>query len=224
MNLKDWPASERPREKLLIGGPEGLSDGELLAVLLGQGSQRHDALSLSRELLLRWNGLGPLLTASPVELGRCHGLGPTRVARLKAALELGRRYLEAPTEPRGALHAPDDAARFFKARLADLPHEVFSCLFLDTRHRLIRYEELFRGTVDGATVYPREVLKRVLHHNAAAVICGHNHPSGVAEPSEADRGITLKLGRALALVDVRLLDHLVVSRDGHVSLAERGWI
>ena len=114
--------------------------------------------------------------------------------------------------------------RFFRARLADLPHEVFSCLFLDTRHRLIRYEELFRGTVDGAAVYPREVLKRALHHNAAAVIFGHNHPSGVSEPSEADRGITLKLGRALALVDIRLLDHLVVTRDGHVSLAERGWI
>jgi DNA repair protein RadC len=123
-----------------------------------------------------------------------------------------------------ALRAPGDAARYFRARLADLPHEVFSCLYLDTRHRLIRYEELFRGTIDGATVHPREVVKRALHHNAAAMIVGHNHPSGVAEPSESDRGITLKLARALDLVEVRLLDHLVVSRDGHVSLAERGWI
>lgn len=224
MTLSDWPLSERPREKLLKNGAQGLSDGELLAVLLGNGTRHHDAVELSHQLLQRWGGLVRVLTASPIELGRCHGLGPARVARLKAALELGRRHMEAPTGRRGALSAPDDAARFFRARLADLPHEVFSCLFLDTRHRLIEYEELFRGTVDGATVYPREVLIRALHHNAAAVIFGHNHPSGVSEPSEADRGITLKLGRALALVDIRLLDHLVVTRDGHVSLAERGWI
>src|SRR5690606_7643296 len=155
---------------------------------------------------------------------RVRGLGPARIARLAAAVELGRRYLEAPALQRTALRAPSDAARVFRAQLADLPHEVFSCLFLDTRHRVICYEELFRGTVDGAAVYPREVLKRSLHHNASAVIVGHNHPSGVAEPSEADRSITVKLARALALVDVRLLDHVVVSRGGHVSLAERGWI
>ena len=224
MGLKHWPPSERPREKLLRNGAGALSDGELLAVLLGQGSSGDDALSLGHRMLRRWGGLPRLLTASATELGHCRGLGPAGVARLKAALELGRRYLEAPTEPRDALRAPDDAARFFRARLADLPHEVFGCLFLDTRHRVIRYEELFRGTVDGATVYPREVLKRALHHNAAAVIFGHNHPSGVAEPSEADRGITLKLGRALALVDIRLLDHLVVTRDTHISLAARGWL
>ena len=136
----------------------------------------------------------------------------------------GRRYLGAPLEPRSALAAPEDAARYFKARLLDLPHEVFCCLFLDTRHRLIRYEELFRGTIDGATVYPREVVKRALAHNASAVIVGHNHPSGVSEPSEADRSITLKLAKALALVEIRLLDHVVVSRGGHVSLAERGLV
>jgi DNA repair protein RadC len=146
------------------------------------------------------------------------------VARLLASLELGRRYLGAPVEPRCPLAAPADAARFLKAKLLDLPHEVFCCLFLDTRHRLIRYEELFRGTIDGATVYPREVVKRALAHNASAVIVGHNHPSGVSEPSEADRSITLKLAKALALVEIRLLDHLVVSRGGHVSLAERGLI
>ena len=129
-----------------------------------------------------------------------------------------------PLEPRCALAAPADAARFLKAKLLDLPHEVFCCLFLDTRHRLIRYEELFRGTIDGATVYPREVVKRALAHNASAVILGHNHPSGVSEPSEADRSITLKLAKALALVEIRLLDHVVVSRGGHVSLAERGLV
>jgi len=224
VSLASWPRSERPREKLLRSGAPCLSEGELLAVLLGNGSSSSDVLTLSHQLLHRCGGLGRVLAASSRELGRVHGMGPARVARLKAALELGRRYLEAPSALRGTLRAPDDAARFFRARLSDLPHEVFSCLFLDTRHRLIRYEELFRGTVDGTTVYPREVLRRVLHHNAAAVILGHNHPSGVAEPSEADRGITLKLGRVLALVDVRLLDHVVVSRDGHVSLAERGWI
>ena len=172
--LNDWPLSERPREKLLRNGAPGLSDGELLAVLLGSGTRHQDALALSHTLLRTWGGLARILTASPAELGRAQGLGPARVARLKAALERGRRYLEAPTGPRGALSAPEDAARFFRALLADLPHEVFGCLFLDTRNRLIEYEELFRGTVDGATVYPREVLKRALHHNATAVIFGHN--------------------------------------------------
>lgn len=219
-----WPRSERPRERLLSAGPRALSDGELLAVLLGTGTRAQPVAELARALLERWGSLTALLATPPAELSRAHGLGPARVARLVAALELGRRYLEAPIEPRSALAAPADAARFFKARLLDLPHEVFCCLFLDTRHRLIRYEELFRGTIDGATVYPREVVKRALQHNASAVILGHNHPSGVSEPSEADRSITLKLAKALALVEVRLLDHVVVSRGGHVSLAERGLV
>jgi len=222
--LNRWPRSERPREKLLEAGAKTLSDGELLAVLLGTGLPGTDALALARELLARLGGLDGVLRSSAAALAGVKGLGPARISRLIASIELGRRYLEAPTEARTALKAPDDAARVFRAQLADLPHEVFSCLFLDTRHRVICYEELFRGTVDGATVYPREVLKRSLHHNASAVIVGHNHPSGVAEPSEADRSITLKLAKALALVDVRLLDHVVVSRGGHVSLAERGWI
>ena len=224
MSLNDWPRSERPRERLLSTGPSALSDGELLAVLIGAGFPGCNAAELARGLLERRGGLAALLSSTPAELRHEHGLGPARIARLLAALELGRRYLEAPSDPRSSLTAPLDAARFFKARLTDLPHEVFCCLFLDTRHRLIRYEELFRGTIDGATVYPREVVKRALQHNASAVILGHNHPSGVSEPSEADRSITLKLAKALALVEIRLLDHLVVSRGGHVSLAERGWI
>jgi DNA repair protein RadC len=219
-----WPRSERPRERLLLAGPQALSDGELLAVLLGTGTRELPVVELARALLDRWGSLTALLGSPPAELAQARGLGPARVARLVAALELGRRYLEAPTEPRCALAAPADAARFLKARLLDLPHEVFCCLFLDTRHRLIRYEELFRGTIDGATIYPREVVKRALQHNASAVILGHNHPSGVSEPSEADRSITLKLAKALALVEVRLLDHVVVSRGGHVSLAERGLV
>ena len=224
VKIKDWPLAERPRYKLLRTGPASLSHGELLAVLLGAGPAGSNALTLAQQLLSQVGGLARIVTASTTDLGRVHGMGPARIAAIKAAVELGRRYLEAPGEARRSLQAPGDAARFFKAHLSDLPHEVFGCLFLDTRHRLISYEELFRGTVDGATVYPREVLKRSLHHNASAVIIGHNHPSGVAEPSEADRSITLRLARALALVDIRLLDHLVVSRDGHVSLAERGWI
>ena len=224
MNLGDWPLTERPQQKLLRHGSTSLSDGELLAVLLGAGPANGNALTLARNLLAQTGGLVPLVTASPSYLRDIDGMGPARIAIVQAAVELGRRYLEAPGDSRRSLRAPEDAARFFKARLSDLPHEVFGCLFLDTRHRLIRYEELFRGTVDGATVYPREVLKRSLHHNATAVIIGHNHPSGIPEPSEADRGITLRLARALALVDIRLLDHLVVSRGGHVSLAERGWI
>jgi DNA repair protein RadC len=201
-----------------------LSDGELLAVLLGAGTQAESVTELARRLLAHWGSLTALLGSAPAELERAKGLGPARVARLLAALEIGRRYLAAPAAPRCALTAPGDAARFLKARLLDLPHEVFCCLYLDTRHRLIRYEELFRGTIDGATVYPREVVKRALQHNASAIILGHNHPSGIAEPSEADRSITLKLAKALALVEIRLLDHVVVSRGGHVSLAERGLV
>ena len=219
-----WPPSERPRERLIEAGPQALSDGELLAIVLGTGTRGQSAAELARALLGTWGSLTALLGSAPAELARAKGLGPARVARLLAALEIGRRYLGAPLEPRSALAAQEDAARYLKARLLDLPHEVFCCLFLDARHRLIRYEELFRGTIDGATVYPREVVKRALAHNASAVILGHNHPSGVSEPSEADRSITLKLAKALALVEIRLLDHVVVSRGGHVSLAERGLV
>jgi DNA repair protein RadC len=222
--LRSWPRSERPRERLLDAGPQALSDGELLAVLLGTGTRGRDAAALARSMLEHSGGIAGLLGKSAAELERLDGLGPARAARLVAAVELGRRYLAAPQSPRSSFDAPVEAARFLKARLLDLPHEVFCCLYLDTRHRLIRCEDLFRGTIDGATVYPREVVKRALEHNASAVIVGHNHPSGVSEPSEADRSITLKLAKALALVEIRLLDHLVVSRGGHVSLAERGWL
>ena len=224
MALRDWPRSERPRERLLAVGPQSLSDGELLAILLGTGVRGASATDLARRLLEQLGGLVGVLGNGASELAQAPGVGPARAARLAAALELGRRYLAAPGDSRPALAAPLDAARYLSARLLDLPHEVFCCLFLDTRHRLIRYEELFRGTIDGATVYPREVVKRALQCNASAVILGHNHPSGVAEPSEADRNITVKLAKALALVEIRLLDHLVVSRGGHVSLAERGLI
>ena len=224
MRQTGWLPAERPRERLLEAGPQALSDSELVAILLGTGMRGESATEVARRLLGEWGSLTALLGSTAAELARAKGVGPARGARLVAALEIGRRYLGAPLEPRSALAAPADAARFLKAKLLDLPHEVFCCLFLDTRHRLIRYEELFRGTIDGATVYPREVVKRALVHNASAVILGHNHPSGVSEPSEADRSITLKLAKALALVEIRLLDHVVVSRGGHVSLAERGLV
>jgi len=224
MSQRRWRDGECPRARLLRAGPAGLSDGELLAVVLGGGPPARGGLGLAHAVLERWGGLAGALGASPTELANVGGLGPTRIARLQAAVEIGRRYLTEPLARGPSLTAPGEAARFFQARLSDRPHEVFSCLFLDTRHRIIRYEELFRGTIDGATVHPREVVKQALRLDAAALIVAHNHPSGVAEPSESDRSITLKLAQALALVEIRLLDHLVVSRGEHVSLAERGWI
>ena len=219
-----WTVSERPRERLLCAGPSSLSDAELLAVVLGSGLARCTALDLARRILERGTTLADALAGGPAELGDIRGLGPARIARLQAAVEIGRRCLAGPLVRGSALQAPADAAQLFKARIGDRPHEVFGCLFLDTRHRIIHYEELFRGTIDGATVHPREVVKQALRLNAAALIVGHNHPSGIAEPSESDRSITLKLAEALALVEIRLLDHLIVAREGHASLAERGWI
>ena len=212
---------EHPADRLDRAGAASLSDGELLAVLLGGGAAGQE---LARALLGRSGGLHGLLEQRRDTLEALPGLGRARLARLVAAVELGRRYLTEPLRRGLPLKAPVDAACLLRAELADLPHEVFGCLYLDTRHRIIGFERLFRGTIDGATVHPREVVKRALHYNAAALIVGHNHPSGVAEPSESDRGITRRLADALGLVEIRLLDHLVVSRSDHVSLAERGWI
>lgn len=213
---------ERARLHLKRFGPGQLTDAEVLAVLIGSGIRSRDALDLASELLRESGGLDRLAE----QAGTLHrrGLGDARAARVLAAIELGRRCLEGPVDRRRSFGRPADAARCFRARLAHLGHEVFSCLFLDTRHRLICYEALFRGTIDGAAVYPREIVKQALARNAAAVILGHNHPSGDCEPSEADRSITARVARALALIDVRLLDHIVVGREGHVSMAERGWI
>ncbi len=215
-------AHDEAAARLLRAGPEHLSDAELLALVIG--GARPGVLGLSRALLARSGGLDRLVGLSARQLLANEGIGTARAARLHAAVELGRRCIERPPGTRRALSSPADAARFFRARLSDLPHEAFSCLFLDTRHRVICFETLFRGTVDGANVYPREVVKRALYHNAAALVLGHNHPSGSSEPSHADRSITAQLDHALGLVDVRLLDHVVVSRGGHVSLAERGWL
>ena len=221
MSIKEWPSDERPREKLLARGAGALTAAELVAILLGSGIRGHSAVDMGRDLLARAGGLNALLKS---DLGDMPGLGPAKRARLVAALELARRCLGEELAARPALVSPRDSAAFLKAQLAHKPYEVFACLFLDNRHRVIAFEELFRGTIDGASVHPREVVRHCLAHNAAAVIFAHNHPSGVSEPSAADRAITLRLRDALALVDVRVLDHFVIGSGNPTSLASRGWI
>lgn len=224
MRIHDWPADERPREKLLKRGVGALSDAELLSIFLGSGLRGHDAVSTARGLLTTHGPLRRLLDLGAVELTRLPGLGPARACALAAALELGHRRLSAELERGIVLHDPPAAGRYFAQRLRGLPHEVFAALFLDNRHRALAFEELFRGTFDGTEVHPREVVRRALAHNAAAVIVGHNHPSGNPEPSAADRAVTERLKHALALVDLRLLDHFVIADGPPVSLAARGWL
>lgn len=220
MSIRDWPDTERPREKLRANGSKHLSDAELLALFIGSGQRGLSAVDVGRNLLSRAGGLKALLLA-PQEKS---GFGPVTWCRVQAALEIGRRYLDAELREAEALTDPDASARYLKSRLSGYPYEVFACLYLDNRHRVIAFEELFRGTIDGASVHPREVVRHCLAHNAAAVIFAHNHPSGVAEPSAADRAITLRLRDALALVDIRVLDHFVIGTGSPTSLARRGWI
>ncbi|MDE2087896.1 MAG: DNA repair protein RadC [Xanthomonadaceae bacterium] len=223
MSIRHWPEGERPREKLLARGVAALSDAELLAVLLGNGIPGKDAIALGRELLSSAGSLGALL-GRPDRPVRTAGLGPAKRARIAAALELARRSLAEQLNEQPALANPRDSGDFLRARLRHLPYEVFGCLYLDNRHRVLGFEELFRGTVDGASVHPREVVRACLAHNACAVILAHNHPSGVAEPSAADRAITRELRDALQLVGIRVLDHLVIGSGTPVSMAARGLI
>lgn len=224
MSIKDWPEDERPREKLLSRGPQALSDAELLAIFLRTGVAGKSAVDLARELLTEFGGLRALLTAERSRFCRAAGLGEAKYAQLQAVTEMARRHLGETLRRGEPLTDPAASRRYLIARLRDLAHEVFACLFLDNRHRVIAFEELFRGTLDGASVHPREVVKRALIHNAAAVILAHNHPSGVAEPSGADRLLTRRLAEALNLVEVRVLDHFVVGDGYGVSFAERGWL
>lgn len=224
MGIKDWPAAERPREKLLQRGAPALSDAELLAIFLRTGAPGKTAVDLARELLERFGGLRPLLAAERAAFCRAPGLGDAKYAQLQAVLEMGRRHLFERLARGEQLSSPEDTRRFLRARLGDYPFEVFAALFLDNRHRVIAFEELFRGTIDGASVHPREVVRHCLRHNAAAVIFAHNHPSGVSEPSRADESLTRRLKEALGLVDIRLLDHFVVGDGECTSLAERGQI
>ena len=222
MAIKDWPARERPRERLLEHGARSLSEAELLAIFLRTGVSGKSAVDLARDLLARFGSLRALLAADREVFCEAPGLGPAKFAQLQAVLEMGRRHLSEKFERGGPLLSPGHTARFLQSRLRDYPYEVFAVLFLDNRHRVLAFEELFRGTIDGASVHPREVVRRALRHNAAAVILSHNHPSGVAEPSQADQRITGRLRDALALVEVRVLDHLIIGDGDCCSLAERG--
>ncbi len=222
MAITDWPEDERPREKLLEHGAAALSNAELLAIFLRTGIQGKSAVDLARELLTTFDGLPGLMAADAQRLCAVKGLGRAKAAQLGAVLELSRRYLMTRVADQDCLTSPEATRDYLRLKLYGLPYEVFACLFLDNRHRVIRYEELFQGTIDGASVHPREVVRRVIATNAAAVIFAHNHPSGVAEPSQADLRITQRLKDALALIDVRVLDHLIIGDGQGTSLAERG--
>ncbi len=222
MAITDWPLAERPREKLLAQGAAALSDAELLAIFLRTGLPGRSAVDLARDLLNSFGSLRGLLQADLREFSGHAGLGPAKYAQLQAVLEMGRRHLFEDLKRGSALTSPGAVRQFLKSRLMALPHEVFACLFLDNQHRVIAFEELFRGTLDSASVYPREVIKRALAHNAAALILTHNHPSGVAEPSQSDLQLTRRLKESLGLLDIRVLDHLIVGDGDPVSFAERG--
>lgn len=224
MSIKHWPAQERPREKLLAQGAATLSDAELLAIFLRTGITGRSAVELARELLIEFNGLRPLLESGEKAFCAHKGLGPAKYVQLQAVLEMSRRHLAASLSRGDALCSPEDTRNYLSAQLRHYPYEVFACLFLDNRNRVIAFEELFRGTINGASVHPREVIRRALQHNAAALILAHNHPSGVAEPSQADRQLTERLKETLSQVDVRVLDHIVVGDGEQVSFAERGWL
>ena len=222
MAITDWPATERPREKLLTHGAEALSDAELLAIFLRTGVKGKSAVDLARELLQRFGGLRPLLNASRSEFCTALGLGDAKYAQLQAVLEMGKRHVWARLERGVALTAPEHSLDYLSLKLRDYPYEVFAALLLDNRHRVLGFHELFRGTISGASVHPREVVRCVFQENAAAVIFAHNHPSGGAEPSAADEQITRRLVDALNLVDVRVLDHIVIGDGEYCSFAERG--
>jgi len=221
MAISQWPIDERPREKLLIKGADALSDAELLAIFLRTGCKGFTAVDLARQLLDNFGGLKPMLQASQADFCLHKGLGSAKYAQLQAVLEMAKRHLFEQLTRGDALCSPTQTRHYLAAQLAGFPHEVFACLFLDNRNRVICFEKMFYGTIDGASVYPREVVSMALKRNAAAVIFAHNHPSGVAEPSQADEQITQRLKEALALVDIRVLDHFVVG-DEVVSFAERG--
>lgn len=224
MRIRDWPAAERPRERLLASGAAALSDAELLAIFLRTGVAGHSAVELARTLLGRFGSLQALFAAPLGEVCTAKGLGHAKYAQLQAILELARRVLAEQASARDALSSPAAVRDYLRLTLGNRPHEAFMALLLDAQNRLIQAEELFRGTLTQTSVYPREVVKRALTYNAAAVIFAHNHPSGIAEPSRADEMLTQALKAALALVDIRVHDHLIVAGNGVVSLAERGLV
>lgn len=222
MTIQDWPQSERPREKLIDKGAGSLSDAELLALFLQTGRPGHSAVDVAREMLSEFEGLSNVLQADQHSFCAHPGMGIARYALLQAALEISRRHVYCEVREQDAMTSPSLVREYLSLHLSGLQHEVFAGLFLDNRHRVLEYRQLSEGTIDSAAVYPREVVKRCLASNAAAVIFAHNHPSGVAEPSDTDVRLTRKLTDALALIDVRVLDHLIIGQGVQTSLAERG--
>ncbi len=218
MSIRDWPAAERPREKLLEHGASSLSDAELLAIFLRTGVSGKSAVDLARHLLAEFGSLRALLEADLAGFCRQLGLGPAKFSQLQAVLEMSRLRRDS------ALESPQAVRDYLKSLLRHELHEVFGCLFMDSKHRMLSFEVLFRGSIDSASVYPRQVVKRALAHNAAAVIFCHNHPSGVTEPSQADRTLTKRLSDALDLIEVRVLDHFIVGDGEPLSMVEHGWM
>jgi len=224
MSIRDWPISERPREKLLKQGAVSLSDAELLAIFLRTGVNGKSAVDLARYLLTEFGSLRALLEANQVDFSTHLGLGPAKFAQLQAVLEMAKRHLAQQLTRSSALKNPQCVRDYLKARLRHEPNEVFACLFLDSKHRVLDFEVLFQGTVDAASVYPRQVIRRALAHNAAALILAHNHPSGISEPSEADRSLTRRIKELLSWLDIRLLDHFIVGEGEPLSMTELGWV
>ena len=222
MRIADWPADDRPREKLIAKGPEALSDAELLAILFRTGVKGRSAVDLAREALGRCGSLSGLLNADRELFGVIPGLGDAKYAQVQAVLEMSRRALRETLDRGVALSSPQTVRDYLRLKLQGKAHEIFVAVFLDAQNRALAVEELFRGTLTQTSVFPREIVKRALHYNAAAVIFAHNHPSGVAEPSRADEALTQTLKHTLALVDVKVLDHFVVGGDAAMSFAERG--
>ena len=223
-SIKNWPEKERPREKLLAYGPQSLSDAELLAVFLRTGIKGKTAVDLARELISHFGGLRPILAASKNDFCKSPGLGTAKFALLQAVLEMSRRHQWQKLDTGQALTSPSMAYDFLRSQIGNLDYEVFGCIYLDNRHRILGFEQLFRGTIDSASIFPREVLKQCLKKHAAAAIFAHNHPSGDITPSSADREITRKLVDALSLVDIRVLDHVIVGDPDCYSFAENGLI
>ncbi len=224
MGIKDWAADDRPREKLLMRGPTALTDAELLAIFLRTGTHGKSAVDLARDLLKDFGSLKALLSADQGRFCQANGLGQAKYAQLQAVLEMAKRHFKESLQRGDALSSPDITRAYLSAQLRGYSFEVFACLFLDNQNRVIQFTELFKGTIDSASVFPREVAKLALHHNAAAVIFAHNHPSGVSEPSPADKAITQKLKQALGLFDIRTLDHFIIGDGEPYSFAEHGLI
>ena len=224
MSIKNWAIEDRPREKLLSRGSTALTDAELLAIFLRTGTHGKSAVDLARELLINFGSLKALLNADKQRFCQANGLGEAKYAQLQAVMEMARRHFKESLQRGDALSSPDLTRAYLSAQLGGYSYEVFACLFLDNRNRVIQLNELFRGTLDAASVYPREVVRQALQHNAAAVILAHNHPSGSSEPSLADKHITEKLKAALALLEIRVLDHFIIGDGEPYSFAEHGLI